>query len=204
MLRVLMTGFEPFNNGKLNPSEQIVLRINKDDVPGAQIITKVLPVGYSESARELLALVEEHQPDAVINFGQAEGRTAITVERFAVNMDDASIADNFGVTRIDQKIHPGTPTAYETTLPLKELVAAIKAEGVPAAVSLSAGTFVCNHIFYELQNALVGKNILSGFVHVPLMSEQQEEFPGLFTMRIEQMVLAAKTIVAVLVARSSD
>jgi len=202
MLRVLLTGFEPFNNGKLNPSEQIVTHINKDDVPGAEIITKVLPVGYSESAAELLALVEEHKPDVVISFGQAEGRTAITVERFAVNMDDASIADNFGVKRIDQKIHENSPTAFETTLPLKELVAAIRAEGIPAAVSLSAGTFVCNHIFYEMQKTLEGKNISSGFVHVPLMTEQQEDFPGLFTMPIDQMILAAKVIVTVLVARS--
>jgi len=202
MLKVLLTGFEPFNNAKLNPSEQIVTHINSDDVDGAQIITKVLPVGYFESARELLALVEEHQPDAVISFGQAEGRTAITVERFAVNMDDASIADNFGVKRTDQKIHEDSPTAFETTLPLKELVAAIKAEGIPAAVSLSAGTFVCNHIFYEMQRALAGKNVMSGFVHVPLMTEQAEDFPGLFTMPVEQMILAAKVIVTDLVARS--
>ncbi|NBT48331.1 MAG: pyroglutamyl-peptidase I [Actinobacteria bacterium] len=195
MLRVLLTGFEPFNNGKLNPSEQIVRHINKDDVPGAEIFTKVLPVGYAESAEELLALVEEHKPDVVISFGQAEGRTAISVERFAVNMDDAGIADNFGVKRTDQKIHENSPTAFETTLPLKELVAAIKAEGIPAAVSLSAGTFVCNHIFYEMQKALEGKNIISGFVHVPLMTEQQEDFPGLFTMPIDQMVIAAKTMV---------
>lgn len=204
MLRVLMTGFEPFNNGKLNPSEQIVIRINRNDVPGAEIITKVLPVGFTEAAKELLALVEEHKPDVVINFGQAEGRTAITPERFAVNMDDASIADNFGSIRIDQKIHPNTPTAYETTLPIKEFVAAIRAEGIPASVSLTAGTFVCNHIFYELQNALSGTNLQSGFVHVPLMTEQQEDFPNLFTMPIEQMVIAAKTMVSVLVARASD
>jgi len=204
MLRVLLTGFEPFNGAKLNPSEQLVLRIGKDDVPGAEIITKVLPVVYSEASRELLALVEEHEPDAVISFGQAEGRTSISIERFAVNLDDASIGDNAGEIRIDQKIHSDAPTAYESTLPVKELVAAIKAEGVPASVSLSAGAFLCNHIFFELQNNLVGTNVVSGFVHVPLMKEQQEDFPGLFVMDLDQMVLAAKTIVTVLVARTSD
>ena len=200
MLRVLLTGFEPFNKAKLNPSGELVLRINKDDVAGAEIITKVLPVGYIESTTELLKLVEEHKPDVVINFGQAEGRTAITPERFAVNMDDASIADNFGTLRIDQKIHPGSATAYETTLPIKEMVKAIKAEGIPASVSLTVGTFVCNHIFYELQNALQGKDVVSGFVHVPLMDEQKEDFPNLFTMPIEQMVQAAKIMVRVIVA----
>jgi pyroglutamyl-peptidase len=202
MLKVLLTGFEPFNNARLNPSEQLVIRIKSDSVPGAQIITAVLPVVYGEAASHLIALVQEHNPDVVISFGQAEGRIAITPERFAVNLNDANLADNKGHIRIDQAIHQGTPTAYESTLPVKELVAAIKAEGIPATLSLTAGAFVCNHIFYELQNALKDTQIQSGFVHVPLMTEQQEDFPGLFTMDIETMVLAAKTMVATLVARA--
>ncbi len=202
MLRVLVTGFEPFNNAKLNPSEALVTRLRSDDVPGAEIITKVLPVVYSKSAEELLALVDEHKPDVVLCFGQAEGRKEISIERFAVNLDDAAIADNSGSIRIDQKIHSDTPTAYESTLPVKDLVLSLKATGIPAATSLSAGTFVCNHIFYELQNALAGSDVLSGFIHVPLMTEQQEDFPGLFTLPVEQMVVAAKTIITTLVAKS--
>jgi pyroglutamyl-peptidase len=203
MLKVLLTGFEPFNNARLNPSEQIIIRLKPDSVPGAQIITAVLPVVYSEAASHLIALVQEHNPDVVISFGQAEGRTAITPERFAVNLNDANLADNKGHIRVDQAIQQGTPTAYETTLPVKELVAAVKSEGIPAALSLTAGAFVCNHIFYELQNALKDTQIQSGFVHVPLMIEQQEDFPGLFTMDIDTMVLAAKTMVATIVARSN-
>ncbi|NBR64853.1 MAG: pyroglutamyl-peptidase I [Micrococcales bacterium] len=202
MLKVLVTGFEPFNNARFNPSEQLVLALKPDDVPGAQILSKVLPVIYGEAASRLLALVAEHKPDAVICFGQAEGRTAITPERFAVNLDDAVLADNAGHIRIDQPIHANGPTAYESTLPVKEFVAVIKSEGLPASVSLTAGTFVCNHIFYELQHALVGTEILSGFIHVPLLREMQEEFPNLFTMELEQLVLAAKAIIATLVARS--
>lgn len=202
MLKVLLTGFEPFNNARLNPSEQLVIRMKPDSVPGAHIVTAVLPVVYNESAEHLLSLVEEHQPDVVISFGQAEGRKGITPERFAVNLNDASIADNKGHLRVDQPIHTGTPTAYESTLPTKELVAAMQAEGIPASLSLSAGAFVCNHIFYELQNAFKDKDIISGFVHVPLMNEQQEDFPGLFTMDIDQMVLACKTMITVLVARA--
>jgi pyroglutamyl-peptidase len=203
MLKVLLTGFEPFNNARLNPSEQIIIRLKPDSVPGAQIITAVLPVVYGEAASHLIALVQEHNPDVVISFGQAEGRTAITPERFAVNLNDANLADNKGHIRIDQAIHQGTPTAYESTLPVKELVAAVKSEGIPAALSLTAGAFVCNHIFYELQNALKDTQIQSGFVHVPLMIEQQEDFPGLFTLDIDTMVLAAKTMVATIVARSN-
>jgi len=200
MARVLVTGFEPFNNAKLNPSEQIVRLLKSDDVPGAHIITAVLPVVYSKAAEELLALIEEHQPEIVISFGQAEGRKAITPERFAVNLDDASIADNAGSKRIDQKIQENGETAYISTLPVKEIAAAMNASGVPASVSLSAGTFVCNHIFYEMQHALRGKTILSGFVHVPLMTEQADDFPGLFTMEVDQMVLGAKAIINCLVA----
>lgn len=203
MLKVLLTGFEPFNNARLNPSEQLVLRIKPDAVPGAQIMTAILPVVYGEAASNLIALVQEHNPDIVICFGQAEGRTTITPERFAVNLNDAAIADNKGHIRIDQPIHLGAPTAYESTLPVKELVSALRAEGIPASLSLSAGAFVCNHIFYELQNAFKDTDVQSGFVHVPLMHEQQEDFPGLFTMDLEQMVRAAKTMVTTLVSRSS-
>jgi pyroglutamyl-peptidase len=202
MLKVLLTGFEPFNNARLNPSEQLVIRIKSDSVPGAHIVTAVLPVVYGEAASYVLSLIEEHNPDVVISFGQAEGRTGITPERFAVNLNDANLADNNGDIRVDQPIHEGTPTAYESTLPIKELVSALKAEGIPAALSLTAGAFVCNHIFYELQNALKQTNIRSGFVHVPLMTEQQEDFPGLFTMDIGTMVQAAKTMVATLVTKS--
>jgi len=201
MLKVLVTGFEPFNNGKLNPSEQLALALKPDDVPGAQILTKVLPVVYGEAAERLLALVAEHNPDVVICFGLAEGRTGITPERFAVNMDDASIADNAGHLRIDQPIHPDGPLAFETTLPIKELVSAVRSEGIPAAISLTAGTFVCNHIFYEMQRALAGRNVRSGFVHVPLMSEMAEDYPNLFTMDLDKMVLAAKAMITTLVAR---
>jgi pyroglutamyl-peptidase len=201
MLKVLVTGFEPFNNAKLNPSEQLALALKPDDVPGAQILTKVLPVVYGEAAERLLALVTEHNPDVVICFGLAEGRTGITPERFAVNMDDASIADNSGHVRIDQPIHHDGPLAFETSLPIKELVAAIRSEGIPATVSLTAGTFVCNHIFYELQRALADTSIQSGFVHVPLMTEMSEDFPNLFTMEIDKMVLAAKAMITTLVAK---
>jgi pyroglutamyl-peptidase len=200
MLKVLVTGFEPFNNAKLNPSEQLALALKTDDVPGAQILTKVLPVVYGEAADQLLALVEEHKPDVVLCFGLAEGRTGINPERFAVNMDDASIADNAGHLRTDQRIDPAGPTAFESTLPIKELVAAIRSEGIPASVSLTAGTFVCNHIFYELQRALAGTNVQSGFIHVPLMTEMSEDFPNLFTMDKDKMVLAAKAMITTLVA----
>jgi pyroglutamyl-peptidase len=141
-----------------------------------------------------LALITEHNPDVVICLGQAEGRTAITPEKVAINLDDARLADNEGVLRSDVKILDKGPDAYFSTLPLAEMVEAIKAQGIPASVSLSAGAFLCNHVFYVAQNKFAGTHVRSGFVHVPLMDSQAPEFPGLPTMPLDQMVTAVKAI----------
>ncbi len=193
MTKVLITGFEPFGKATLNPSGEIVKRISGDN-----IITAILPVAYAQSAEDLLALIEQHNPDVVISLGQAEGRTQITPERIAINLDDARLADNEGVSRIDEPILEDGPVAYESTLPIKEFVSAITAAGIPAAVSLSAGAFLCNHIFYVAQNRLKGTKVRSGFVHVPLMDEQAAEFPGLPTMPLDQMVKAVRAMLEVL------
>ena len=193
MSKILLTGFEPFGKATLNPSAEIVRQINGDN-----IVTAILPVAYAQSADRLLALIAEHNPDVVICLGQAEGRTSITPERVAINLDDARLADNEGVLRNDVKILADGPDAYFSTLPVKEIVEAIKAAGVPAAVSLSAGAFLCNHVFYVAQNKFAGTKVRSGFVHVPLMDEQAGEFPGLTTMPLDQMVKAVRTMLEVL------
>ena len=193
MTKVLLTGFEPFGKATLNPSGEIVKQISGDNV-----VTAILPVAYAQSAEALLALVEQHKPDVVISLGQAEGRTHITPERIAINLDDARLADNEGVMRNDLPILVGGPVAYESTLPIKAIVEAIKAEGIPAAVSLSAGAFLCNHIFYVMQSKFAGTSVRSGFVHVPLMDEQAGEFPGLPTMPLDQMVKAVRIMLEAL------
>lgn len=192
MTKVLLTGFEPFGNATSNPSGEIIKQISGDN-----IITAILPVAYAKSAERLLSLIDQHMPDVVICLGQAEGRTAITPERVAINLDDARLADNEGVLRNDQKILKDGPDAYFSTLPINEIVAAINAQGIPAAVSLSAGAFLCNHVFYVAQNKFVGSNIRSGFVHVPLMDSQAAEFPGLPTMPLDQMVRAVRAMIEV-------
>ena len=193
MTKVLLTGFEPFGKATLNPSGEIVKQISGDN-----IVTAILPVVYALSAERLLALIAEHNPDVVICLGQAEGRTHITPERIAINLDDARLADNEGVIRNDVPIVVGGPVAYESTLPIKEFVKAINDAGVPAAVSLSAGAFLCNHVFYVAQDHFKGTKVRSGFVHVPLMDEQAGEFPGLPTMPLDQMVKAVRTMLEVL------
>jgi pyroglutamyl-peptidase len=192
-MRILLTGFEPFGNATSNPSAEIVKQISMENV-----FTAILPVAYTKSAEHLLALIAEHNPDVVICLGQAEGRTQITPEKVAINLDDARLADNEGVLRSDVKILEGGPDAYFSTLPVKDIVEAIKAKGVPAAVSLSAGAFLCNHVFYVAQNKFAGTHVRSGFVHVPLMDSQAPEFPGLPTMPLDQMVIAVRAMLEVL------
>jgi len=193
MTKVLLTGFEPFGKASSNPSGEIVKQI-----AGANIVTAILPVAYAKSAERLLALIAEHNPDVVISLGQAEGRTQITPERVAINLDDARLADNEGVMRNDVKILEDGPDAYFSTLPIKEIVEAIQTKGIPAAVSLTAGTFLCNHVFYVAQNKFAGSSVRSGFVHVPLMDSQASEFPGLPTMPLDQMVTAIQTMLEVI------
>jgi pyroglutamyl-peptidase len=193
MTTVLLTGFEPFGTATSNPSGEILKQISGDN-----IVTAILPVAYTQSADRLLALIAEHNPDVVICLGQAEGRTAITPEKVAINLDDARLADNEGVLRSDVKILDNGPDAYFSTLPLKEMVEAIKAQGIPASVSLSAGAFLCNHVFYVAQNKFTGTHVRSGFVHVPLMDSQAPEFPGMPTMPLDQMVTAVRAMLEVL------
>ena len=193
MNKVLLTGFEPFGTATSNPSGEIVKQISGDN-----IVNAILPVAYAQSAERLLELIAEHNPDVVICLGQAEGRTQITPEKVAINLDDARLPDNAGVQRSDVKILDDGPDAYFTTLPIKEMVDAAKAVGVPASVSLSAGAFLCNHVFYVAQNKFAGTKVRSGFVHVPLMDSQAPEFPGLPTMPLDQMVTAVRAMLEVL------
>ena len=193
MNKVLLTGFEPFGTASSNPSGEIVKQISGDS-----IVTAILPVTYAQSAERLLELIAEHNPDVVICLGQAEGRTQITPEKVAINLDDARLPDNAGVQRSDVKILDDGPDAYFTSLPIKEMVDAAKAAGVPASVSLSAGAFLCNHVFYVAQNKFAGSKVRSGFVHVPLMDSQAPEFPGLPTMPLDQMVTAVRAMLEVL------
>jgi len=193
--KVLISGFKPFGGATLNPSELLVNVLERDQIPGVELFTVVLPVEFDRSAEILLEKVKQIHPDLVIAFGQAEGRTAINPEKFAINLDDARIPDNSGDERKDVVIDKNGSDSYVTTLPIEMMVDAMKRAGYPAEISLSAGTFVCNHIFYKLQKTLSGSNIRSGFVHLPLVTEQSTEFPGKFTMELEDMVSATKAAI---------
>jgi pyroglutamyl-peptidase len=195
MKSVLLTGFEPFAGASLNPSEQIVNALKARQIEGVELHTAVLPVVFTESSELLRHLIKLHKPDVVICLGQAEGRREISFERVAINLDDARLADNAGRVILDQPVVAGGPSAHFTTLPVKEMVAAVRAEGIAAGLSTTAGTFVCNHIFYAMQHELAETSVVSGFIHVPLMPEQAGEFEGLPTMPLDQQVRAIETAV---------
>lgn len=199
MARVLLTGFEPFDTSTMNPSQVVVERIRASGIPDVDLRCVVLPVEFQGAAELLRKHIVEFAPQLVIALGQAEGRTHITPERVAINLDDARIPDNRGVRLVDQVIDPNGPAAYFTTLPVKTIVQELTAAGIPAMVSLSAGTFVCNHVFYVMQHTLREAHAHSGFIHVPLMHEQAAEFPGLPTMDIDEMVRAIEIVVGALI-----
>lgn len=184
MNRMLITGFETFNTATRNPSQEVIRRITHKSI----VAKEVLPVTFSTSVTRMIELIKVHQPNVVIALGQAEGRSHITPEQVAINLDDAKIADNVGEIAQARKIIEDGPDAYFTTLPIRSIVERLQVSAIPASISLSAGTFVCNHLFYRLQHYCKGGEILSGFIHLPLMHEQADEFPGKPTMSIEEMV----------------
>jgi pyroglutamyl-peptidase len=181
--KILVTGFEPFATSTMNPSGEIVKGLKGDD-----LVTAILPVVFGQASAQLRELIDLHKPTAVLCLGQAEGRSVMTPERIAINLDDARIADNAGNQPLGQRIINDGPDGYFSTLPIEQMAASMKAAGIPASISLSAGTFVCNHIFYVMQDYLKDSSITSGFMHVPLMDEQRREFANMPTMPIRQMI----------------
>jgi pyroglutamyl-peptidase len=194
-MRMLVTGFEPFGGGAVNPSQQLVERLAADPPAGVELETALLPVAYTRAAAALREALGAAQPHAVICFGQADGRTGISVERFAHNLDGAESVDNEGATS-SAEIDPHGPVAYRSTLPVDEIVTALRNEGIPAAASRDAGGFLCNHVFYVLMRALEDRpETVGGFVHVPLLPEQALEKDAA-SMPLETLARAARVIVA--------
>lgn len=173
---VLLTGFDAFGSASVNPSWQAVQALHGERLQDHLVVAAQLPTEFGESLRCLTALLEAHRPALVICVGQAGGRGAISLERVAINVDDAPIADNAGARPVDAPVRPGAPTAYFTGLPIKAMLAELQAAGLAAEVSQTAGTFVCNHVFYGLMHALATRRSLrhtrGGFVHVPWLPEQ--------------------------------
>ena len=174
--KILLTGFDAFGGDTLNPSWLAARALHGTQILGHKVVAAQLPTVFDASLRELNALLKKHQPALVICIGQAGGRSALSLERVAINVNDAPIADNAGAQPVDTPVKPGQPAAYFSTLPIKAMLAALQADGVAAEVSQTAGTFVCNHVFYGLMHALATRRALrqvrGGFIHVPWLPEQ--------------------------------
>ncbi|NLB20614.1 MAG: pyroglutamyl-peptidase I [Clostridium sp.] len=172
-MKILITAFDPFGGDKINPALEAV-KLMRDEIAGATIIKLEIPTVFHESIEKVVDTMLRENPDVVLNIGQAGGRFEVTLERVAINVDDARIPDNKKNQPIDQKIYEDGEPAYFATLPVKAMVKSIKEAGIPSSLSNSAGTFVCNHIMYGVLHEIKTRNlnIRAGFIHVPFIPEQ--------------------------------
>lgn len=178
-MKIIVTGFDPFGGEKINPSIECVMAL--PEIEGVKLIRLELPTVFKESAKRLNEVINDVKPDAVLSVGQAGGRAGITMERIAINVDDARIPDNISQQPIDEEIQVEGEAAYFSTLPIKRIVKAIREAGISAEVSNSAGTFVCNHIMYQALFAATkaDKPFKAGFMHIPFIPEQTTDKPSL-------------------------
>ncbi|WP_071628552.1 MULTISPECIES: pyroglutamyl-peptidase I [Francisella] len=192
---VLITGFVAFGGEKINSSWQAVKQL-PDNIDGAKIIKKQLPVSFKGSVDKLDRLIKEYNPDVIIAVGEAGGRAAISIERVAINVDDARITDNDNYQPKNIKISATGKNAYFSKLPIYQIQEAIQAQGISAYISNTAGTYVCNHVMYHLLEVLSNKypNKIAGFIHVPYAPQQvvdKADIPSMSTNDAKQALKIA-------------
>lgn len=190
-MKLLLTGFEPFGGSRVNPSEQTVRALAQESLGATKLSIAILPVDRVHGPAALIRAYQEHQPDAVLCLGEASKRMAISIERVAINLLDYRIADNAGNQIVDEPIVRDAPAAYFCTLPVRAMLNAVRACGVPAELSLSAGAFLCNQVTYALLHYLAQSklNTPAGFVHLPALPEQViNKQPLIPSMSLETML----------------
>ncbi|MCW6660901.1 pyroglutamyl-peptidase I [Aerococcaceae bacterium NML201209] len=199
-MKILVTGFDPFGGEAINPALEAIKRL-PTMIAGAAVEVLEIPTVFHKSAEVVAAKMRNYQPDVVLCIGQAGGRTGLTPERVAINQDDARIPDNEGNQPIDVAIQADGQAAYFTTLPIKAMVEAIHQVGLPASVSNSAGTFVCNHIMYQVLY-LVDKEFpqtKAGFMHIPFMMEQVVDKPNQPAMSLTDITRGIEAAITAIV-----
>lgn len=205
-MKILITGFNPFGGETVNPAYEAV-KLMPDTIAGAQLIKLEVPTEFRKAGEVLEAAMEQNHPDIVICIGQAGGRSAITPEKVAINLMDGRIPDNAGFQPIDETIHEDGETAYFTSLPVKAMVAKIRAAGIPAALSYTAGSYVCNYLMYELLYLIDKKypGVRGGFIHVPYAMEQVVEKPlGTASMELHQIARGLENAVQAIIENETD
>jgi pyroglutamyl-peptidase len=195
---ILVTGFDPFGGERVNPASRAVSRLTGMETNGYQIVTREIPTVFGKSGQVVQQAIQDLNPSVVINVGQAGGTHAIRVERLAVNMDDARIPDNENNQPEDSPIVIDGPVAYWSTIPVRRIVEELQQNGIPAFISYTAGTYVCNHVFYSTRHFVESNRlpIKVGFIHVPYLPEQVINKPPLPSMSEDTIVRALEIVIS--------
>ena len=194
MKKLLITGFDPFGGENINPSWEAVKAL-PDSIGDWQITKMEIPTVFDTAAAQVIATAEDARPDAILCIGQAGGRAAVTPEVIAINLQEARITDNAGNQPVNIPVAEGGPAAYFATVPVREMVQAIQSRSIPAALSYSAGAFVCNDVLYHLLHHFDGTNTRVGFIHVPYLPQQaKENQPSLPQEKIVEALQLAITV----------
>lgn len=194
---ILLTGFEPFGGESINPSWELVKLFDNQVINDYRIISKELPTVFYESSALLLKYLKEYEPRIVLCFGQAGGSNSIRLERVAVNLNDARIPDNKGNQPLDELIDSNGPVAYFTKLPIRLIYDKLTDNNLPVSISLSAGSYVCNHVFYQLMQVIHDKDIIGGFIHIPYLNIQSK--PNHFNMSMDELQKALDIILKTII-----
>lgn len=205
-MKLLLTGFEPFGGEAINPSLEAVRRV-PDVLDGVEIFKLAVPCVFERCGPVAEAAVRAHRPDAVLCVGQAGGRAGVTVERVAINLADARIPDNAGAQPVDEPLRAGGPAAYFASIPVKAVVRAVEGQGIPCALSYTAGTYVCNCLLYRVLDLAAREfpGMRAGFVHLPYAEQQLPGKPdGTPALPLETMVRALETAARTIAAQQTD
>ncbi|HIW21285.1 MAG TPA: pyroglutamyl-peptidase I [Candidatus Dorea intestinavium] len=205
-MKILVTGFDPFGGASINPAYEAVKQL-PDEIKGAKIVKIEIPTVFEKDGKVLEEAIKTEKPDVVICVGQAGGRSGITVEKVAINLMEARIADNEGQQPLNKAIAEDGETGYFATIPVKAMVANIKAAGIPSSVSYTAGTYVCNDIMYRLLYLAATKyhGLKGGFIHVPYLPEQGVNLPeGTPTMPAETIAKGLELAIEAVVENEED
>lgn len=205
-MKVLITGFDPFGGESVNPAYEAV-KLLPDTIAGAQIIKLEIPTVFSKSGPAVEAGIQEHQPDIVINVGQAGGRSCVTIEKVAINLADARIPDNAGEQPVDEVLQKDGENAYFATIPVKAIVQNVREHGIPCHASYTAGTYVCNCVMYNVLYMAAKKypNIRAGFIHVPFAAEQAvDKANGMAFMSLDMIAKSLEYAIEATVQNETD
>lgn len=204
-MRILVTGFDPFGGEKINPALEAVKKL-PHEIAGAEVIALEIPTVFHRSLHVIEEAIKETDPDVILSIGQAGGRFELSIERIGINVDDARIPDNEGNQSIDIPIFKDGPAAYFSNLPIKAMVENIKVKGIPASVSNTAGTFVCNHVLYGVRHLCETRypNKRSGFIHIPYLPEQVCDKRGVASMSLDSILKGLEAAIEAIVLNDTD